>query len=312
MSIVSGFSARNIPFYGLPSSKVVSDAPTAYDAMVLAGLNWNVELQPAYQQVVSIDSEFPHESVTQYREVPDRFLTVRSDTQTVLGNVGKVYRPFQNESAFSFADALPELAGIQFDAAGSYNNDRDIFLTAKIPDGLTVPGTDDAIDLYLLFTNNHAGMGSIQGMVTPIRLACTNMLNLALRNAVSSWKVRHTSTAPEKVEEAIRALGILDAYRAEFEATAALLLETEVNLEGFTTLVDALTDAPRLRTGMLQTWSNSPTVDRRTGWGAINAIGEFMEHERNGKGSLDSRFDSNIDGQTAATRNRALQLLTRR
>lgn len=304
-ALTSGFSARSIPFYGLPSSKVVSDAPTAHDAMVMAGLDWTVGIQPTYQRIM--EGSF-HNG---YRPVPDRFLTVREDTQKVLGTVGKVYTPFQNVDAFSFADGLLGY-GVQFDAAAAYDQDRKFFLTAKLPDGLTVPGTDDALDLYLLFKSSHDGSSAITAMVTPIRLSCTNMMNLALKSAVSKWTARHTSSVTEKAEEAIRTLNIVDAYKLEFEATADLLRQTDVNLEGFTALVDLVVDAPRLRTGMVQTWNNSPTVDRRTGWGAINAIGEFMEHERNGKGSPDSRFDSNIDGQTAATRNRALQLLTRR
>lgn len=306
-SPVSGFSARSLPFHSMPKSSIVSDAPTAAEALTLAGLDWHVDIQPAYQLVTNVDSPAGHV----FREVPNRFLTVRQDTQKVLGSVGKVYQPFQNLEAFNFADGLLGY-GIEYDAAGSYDDDRKIFLTAKLPDGITVDGTDDSLDLYLLFKNSHDGSAAIKAMITPIRLACTNMMNLATRKMVSSWSCRHTSNATERVEEATRTLRIVDAYRTEFSAIATQLRETEMNLDGFTKLVNEVTDAERLRTGMINTFQHSPTVDRTNAWGGLNAIGEFMEWERGGKGSPDSRFDSNIDGQTAATRNRALQLLVRR
>lgn len=301
MPINSGYSAREIPFYGLPSSKIVSAAPTAHDAMVLAGLDWHVDLEPTYQDM--------GEGI--YRPVPDRFLTVRQDTRQVLGNVGKIYTPFQNADAFSFADELLGF-GVEFDAAAAYDNNRKVFLTAKLPNGLTVPDTDDKMDLFLLFKTSHDGSSAITAMITPIRLSCTNMMNLALRSAIGKWTARHTSSVSDRITEATRTLNLVDAYSLEFEATAALLKDIDVNLDGFKSLVEQVTDSPRLQEGMTTTWRTSPTVDRSSGWGALNAIGEYMEHNRGGKGNIDSRFDSNLDGQTANTRNRALQLLVRR
>lgn len=302
MSSVNGFSARNVSFYGLPNSKIISDAPTLHDALDLAGLNWDVELQKSYQYLENDES---------YREVPGKFLTVRSDNQNVLGTVGNNYTIFQNEEAFSFADELLGF-GVQFDAAGSYDNDRKIFLTAKLPDGITVPGTDDNLDLFLLFRTTHDGSGAIQALITPIRLACTNMMPLATRSMISKWSARHTRTVTDRVSEAARTLNLVDQYRTEFLAISQQLRETDVNLDGFIDLIKEVTESDRHHAGMLSTWRNSPTVDRTTGWGAVNAIGEYMEWERGGKGTIESRFESNLDGQTNAIRNRSVQLLLNR
>lgn len=299
-TMTSGFSGRSLSFYGLPNSKIVSGAPSVEDAIKLAGLDWRVGLQ----------------QITQTRsngtvvDVPGRFFTVREDTEAVLGLVGKQYKPFQAEEAFSFADALLGY-GVEFDAAGAYDDDRKFFLTAKLPGGITIQG-EDLIDLYLLFRSTHDGSGAITAMITPVRLACTNMLNLATKSAVSKWSARHTSTASERVDEAARTLRIVEAYTEEFNSIAGQLLSVEMGLDEFTNFVKDVTDAERLQTGMINTWTNSPSVDRSTGWGAINAIGEHMEHMRGGRGGVESRFESNIDGQTAAIRNRATNLLLRR
>lgn len=301
MSDLHGFSARSLPFHSMPKASIVSDAPTAHDALVLAKLDWTVSVQPDYQRLN--DGTF--------RTIPNRFLTVRDDTEKVLGNVGKVYVPSQNETAFAFADALLG-HGIQFDAAGAYANDTKVFLTAKLPNGITVEGTDDSLDLYLLFRNSHDGSSAETAMVTPVRLACTNMMNLATKSAVSQWSCRHTASAEEKRNEAARTLKLVDAYTQEFQAITSQLRDTEVDLAGFERLISEVTTSERNRAGMLDTWKISPTVDRSTGWGAINAIGEYMEHLRGGRQTPDSRFDSNLDGQVANTRNRAVRLLLNR
>lgn len=301
MGVVSGFSARSIPFHSLPSAKIVKDAPTVEDAIKVADLNWTVELEPVYHSTRE----------NGFVKVEDKFLTVRQDTEQVLGSVGKNYRTFQNEDAFDFANELLGM-GVEFDAAGHYDNSRKVFLTAKLQNGITVPGTDDNLDLFLLFKTSHDGSSAITAMITPVRLACTNMMNLASREAISKWSARHTAKASEKIEEAARTLQLVDAYRIEFEKIASQLSAVEVNLEGFESLITQVTSSERLHKGMVQNWNNSPTHNHTSGWDAVNSIGEFLEHERGGRGNAETRFDSNLDGQTSAMRNRAVRLLLNR
>jgi phage/plasmid-like protein (TIGR03299 family) len=297
---ISGFSARSIPFHSLPSAKVVKDAPTVEDAIKLADLDWAVELEPVYHK--QVDETFV--------PVKDRFLTVRQDTQQVLGSVGKNYRTFQNEDAFDFANELLGM-GVEFDAAGHYDDSKKVFLTAKLQNGITVLG-EDKLDLFLLFKTSHDGSSAISAMITPVRLKCTNMMNLASREAVSKWSARHTANAKDKLEQAVETLRLVDAYRVEFAAIAAQLNDVEVSLEGYESLIKQVTPAERLHKGMVNNWNNSPTHGHSTGWDAVNSIGEFLEHERGGRGNVETRFDSNLDGQVAAIRNRAVRLLLAR
>lgn len=297
---IQRFENRSPSFHGLPSSKIVSGAPSAEEAIVLADLDWSVGLEPVHQ--VKLDG-----SVS---AVDGKFLTVRQDTEQVLGVVGKIYAPFQNHEAFTFANGLLG-HGVEFDAAGHYDGSRKVYLTARIPEGIQVAGEED-LDLYLLFKTTHDGSGAIDVMVTPIRPSCTNQFNLILRGAVSRWSARHTRTASERVDEAAKTLGIVDLYRSAFAQTAEQLQSIDMELAEFSEFVKALTPAERLQKGMVETFSTSPTVDRTNAWGAVNAVGEFMEHLRGGRGSIDSRFESNLTGQVAQVRNRAVELLLRR
>lgn len=293
-----GFSGRSVPWMEVGCT-VVEGAPTATEALQLAGLDWTVGLSPVYQKVGE-----------EYREAADYFLTVREDNNHVLGSVGKQYAPFQNADAFAFADELLGY-GVEFEAAGSWQDGAQVYLTAHLPQGIKVEGEED-LDLYLLLRNSHNGSCAITAMITPIRIRCTNMLNLAARSAVSSIKIRHTRTAADRVAEAATALKLVDAYRLEMEEITKSLQEVEVGIEGFEKLLEELTTSDRVKDSMISVWQESPTVDRKTGWGAINAIGEALEYFPARTTGVESRFASNLDGPIARTRSRAAQLLLRR
>lgn len=293
-----GFSGRSVPWMEV-NCTVVEGAPSATEALQLAGLDWTVGLSPVYQKVAD-----------EYRESEEYFLTVRQDNHAVLGSVGKQYAPFQNADAFAFADELLGY-GVEFEAAGSWSNGAQVYLTAKLPAGIKVEGEED-LDLYLLLRNSHNGACAITAMITPIRIRCTNMLNLAAREAVSSVKIRHTRTAADRVAEAATTLRIVDQYRTEMEKITSDLQAVECDIEGFEKLLEELTTSDRVKDSMISVWQESPTVDRKTGWGALNAIGEALEYFPARTTGAASRFASNLDGPIARTRSRAAQLLLRR
>lgn len=297
--IQAGFSGRDLPFYGLPSSKVVSGTRSAEDALKLAGLDWTVGLTESFYRVGD-----------QFVEVEGTRFTYRQDTNHVFGPVGTQYAPFQNADAFGFADELLGF-GVEFDAAVSWHGGAQVALTAKLPNGIRVEGEED-LDLYLLLRNSHNGACAITAMVTPIRISCTNMLNLAAQKAVSSIKIRHTRTAADRISEAMATLRLVDSYTESMQDIAKQLQEVQVGIVEFEELLNEITESNRVKDSMISVWQESPTVDRRTGWGAINAIGEALEYFPARTTGAESRFASNLDGPIARTRNRATELLLRR
>lgn len=294
----SGFSARKLFFHGLPESKQIEGAPTASEALVQAGLDWKVNTKP--MQYLDDDGY----SIN----VPGRFVTVRSDNGTPFAPVGKNYTVLQNSEAFNFADALLGY-GVEYEAAGSWNKGANVFLTAKLPEGIKVQGEED-LDLYLLFRNTHDGSGSVSAMITPLRINCTNQLSIAIRQAVSSWKHRHTSGITKKIDEATSMLNLVDAYKVEFEAITTQLQSNAMSVDEFKGFTSELTQSERLQKGMQENWLTSDTHARTNRWDALNSVTEFVEHQRGGRGSPESRFESNLYGQGATLRNRAVRLLT--
>ncbi len=91
-----------------------------------------------------------------------------------------------------------------------------IFITAKLPDYIRV-GNDDLIEKYLFLTTSHDGSGSITAAFTPIRIVCNNTLNAAMNNKTNTVRIRHTSNAKQRLEQAHKVMGISDMLSAQME-----------------------------------------------------------------------------------------------
>ena len=114
--------------------KVVTDYPTSKEALRFAGLDYTVAKRPLFtydneNQKADGDLEIKIAEVA----VPNYFATIRTDTEQVLGVVGKDYEVVQNTDALSFFDSIVGGDGIQYETAGALGNGERIFITAKLP-----------------------------------------------------------------------------------------------------------------------------------------------------------------------------------
>lgn len=211
----SFFSVKEKAWHGL--GQIVSDYPTSGEAMKFAGLDYTVEKRKLF----TLDSENrmadpENEIIVPEIEVPRYFATVRTDTEQVLGVVGKDYEIVQNVDAFSFFDSIVGGDGIQYETAGALGGGERIFITAKLPSYIKV-GREDLIEQYLFLTTSHDGYGSITAAFTPVRIICNNTLNAAMRNHSNAVKVRHTANAKERLEQAHKVMGISNQLSVQLE-----------------------------------------------------------------------------------------------
>lgn len=202
----SFFSIKEKAWHGL--GKIVQDYPTSSEAIKFAGLDYQVEKRKLFTyDNVNNNGNPDIDIIIPEIEVPNFYATMRTDTEQVLGVVGKDYEVVQNADAFSFFDAIVGGDGIMYETAGALGKGERIFITAKLPDYIKV-GKDDLIEKYLFLTTSHDGFGSITAAFTPIRIVCNNTLNAAFRNCSNSFKIRHTQNAKERLEEAYKVMGI--------------------------------------------------------------------------------------------------------
>ncbi|MNS31717.1 hypothetical protein D3C72_637750 [compost metagenome] len=201
----SFFSVTEKPWHNL--GQIVSEYPTSTEAIVHAGLDYEVIKTPLYTQSAASEKLL----------VPDYFSTLRTDTNEVLGVVGKDYQIVQNKEAFTFFDSIVGGNGILYETAGALGKGERIFITAKLPNYIRV-GKDDLIEKYLFLTTSHDGSGSITAAFTPIRIVCANTLNAALRTQTNTVRIRHTANAKGRLEQAHKVMGISDNLSVQLEA----------------------------------------------------------------------------------------------
>lgn len=209
----SFFSVKEKAWHGL--GQTVRDYPTSREAIAFAGLDYRVEKRKLF----TYDNQnlFGNaDTIAPNIEVPNYYATVRSDTEDVLGVVGKDYEVVQNVDAFAFFDAIASSDGIQYETAGALGKGERIFITAKLPGYIKV-ANDELIEKYLFLTTSHDGYGSITVAFTPIRIVCNNTLNAALKNCSNSIKIRHTANAKGRLEEAHKVLGIANQLSHQLE-----------------------------------------------------------------------------------------------
>jgi hypothetical protein len=97
------------------------------------------------------------------------------------------------------------------ETAGSMRGGADVFVTMKLPTTMLVGGVDE-LDVNIAILNNHIGTRAITGLITPTRIVCANTQRAALANARSSFKIRHTERAADRVHQAREQLGLTSGW----------------------------------------------------------------------------------------------------
>lgn len=211
---MSKYSVNGLP-WASGIGKDVSDCTTAQEVMQKAGLDFYVNKCDLVARMPfsingnnkfnKLGGEFAKDGYI-YRDCPKAYGTYRTDTNTPLGLVKDKYEVIQNIEAFNFFNDAIGLNKAKWDRAGKFGYGHKIFVSAKLPNIITV-GKDE-IDNYLVFSNSHDGSSSINILFSPIRVICTNMLNSALNSSHSYIRIKHTKSARDKIERGSEILKI--------------------------------------------------------------------------------------------------------
>ena len=303
------FSVREVPWHGLGT--IVEETLTAAEAIVAAGLDWDIQLLPS-------EYDFNGERHT----YDGRFITARSDTGAALGSVGRNYVPLQNRDAFTFFDTLVDSGDAKYETAGSLATGKRVWMTAKLPEGVSVGGVDD-VDVYLLLSNSHDGSAAVKAAVTPVRVVCQNTLNFAMAQARKAWSVRHVNGITAKMQEARESLELTFTYMDLWKDHAEALLSRKMSLTRFEVFSDKLVDelsmgdrlADDFRARTRALFAEGVTLENIGGteWAAVNSVSEYFEHMRvDGRTTSDATLKRAWDPSNAAgrARQRAFALLT--
>lgn len=110
------FYVRETPWHGLGTK--VLEAPDSKEALIAAGLDWNVIQEPIYTE--------ENEPISGYKA------NIRDSDRRVLGVVTERYKVVQNREAFAFTDELLG-QGVRYETAGSLQDGKKVWLLAHMP-----------------------------------------------------------------------------------------------------------------------------------------------------------------------------------
>ena len=288
------FVGRERPWHGLGT--MVEEAPDSREALIAAGLDWDVVQKPVFTQ----------DGV----KVPGYFANVRQQDGSILGVVTSRYKVVQNRDAFAFTDALLG-DGVRYETAGSLMGGRKTWILAKLPTRYIIQG--EQILPYLVFSNTHDGSGAIKIAMTPIRVVCNNTLNLALDTADRSWSIHHTGDIAAKLEDARETLFMAEDYMNElgkgFEDLSRKRLTDAAVDEYIKELLPIADDASetteknilRLRKDVATRYYDAPDLQglRKNGYRFINAVSDFATHAapiRRTRNYQENLFNKTMEG----------------
>lgn len=288
------FVGRERPWHGLGT--MVEEAPDSREALIAAGLDWDVVQRPVFTQ----------DGV----KVPGYFANVRQQDGSILGVVTSRYKVVQNRDAFGFTDALLG-DGVRYETAGSLMGGRKTWILAKLPTRYIIQG--EQILPYLVFSNTHDGSGAIKIAMTPIRVVCNNTLNLALDTADRSWSIHHTGDIAAKLEDARETLFMAEEYMNElgkgFEDLSRKRLTDAAVDEFIKELLPIADDASetteknilRLRKDVATRYFDAPDLQglRKNGYRFINAVSDFATHAapiRRTRNYQENLFNKTMEG----------------
>lgn len=208
---------------------------TVIEALEHSHADYQVEMQQVFAVTPAIAQAMEQGSVSTdlilEAMVQNRKATMRMDLNKPLGIVSDSYGIVQNRDAFQFIDVL--CTGGKCDTpiiecAGVLGQGERVFVTAKFPESIKLDNKgDDRVEMYVVFTTSHDGTGSVNCMVTPIRVVCNNTLNMALGRGGNAGKIslRHTSginnrldlMKKENQEFAYKTLNMYNIYKNSLE-----------------------------------------------------------------------------------------------
>ena len=268
------YEERTVPWSGLGTD--ISSARNVDAALSLAGLDWRVAQRP--MNLMGSDEM-----------IPGYYANVRTSDDEILGIVGKRYSIVQNEEAFSFMDELIS-EGVSLQMAGTFRGGRGVWVLAKLPQMYFLSG--DKVDPYIVFINSHDGSGGVRVAMTPIRVYCSNMLNLSMRRAQRTWSVRHSGDIKGKLTEArdtlFRASSYMEALKDETDELNKILLRAGEAEDIVNKLIPVTADMGDrmqenrldLRADILTRYHEAPDLDcmDKSGLRLLHAISDHATH----------------------------------
>lgn len=281
---------NEVPWHGLGT--YVENAPTTAEMIKLAGLDWTVSLREMRLENGLV--------------VPDYQALTRDSDDTVLDVVGSAYKPTQISEIFSFLNEFVEAGGATMETAGSIHNGKFVWGLVKLNESFKMDKQDEVRGYLLALIPFRRGV-SLKFKMTNVRTVCQNTIAMALASSGAQYSMNHRLVFDDKIiKEAKETIGIARDQFGEFERNARLLQKLNISREDSIRLLAPIYQPNKTPEVILNDFEkegsrtmkrlvneilvDAPGADPGTGWGLLNAVTYYADHEASR--SVDNRLDS--------------------
>jgi phage/plasmid-like protein (TIGR03299 family) len=277
-----------------------------------SGMDWQIREAPVRYMTESAGGLGAIESF------PENKVLFRSDTNMPLSVVSQRYKVVQPSEILEFYRDLTEVSGFELETAGILKGGRKLWALARTGQSSTLKG-NDVSNAYVLLATACDGTLATTAQFTSIRVVCNNTLAVALGGSTGAVKVPHnTSFDPQSVK---RQLGISVAtwdsfmYRMKGLSERKVMTHEAANyIHRVFSNLDKTTSQNTNERAMAKVMTlfdghgkgAELASSKGTAFGLLNAVTEFVDHERRAMSS-DHRLESAWFGQGAALKEKALE-----
>ena len=250
----------------------------------------------------------------------DQKVLYRSDTKAPLSVVSGRYQVVQPKAVLEFYRDLTEISGFELETAGVLKEGKKFWALAKTGKETVLKG-NDVVKSYILLATSCDGTLATTATPTTIRVVCNNTLTVALNGASSAIKVPHsTSFDPQAVKKQLGiAVSQWDSFMYRMRTLSERKIKSHESMNFFLKVMCnsdsqldpslGLQNERALKTVQALYDGKGHGADLAsasgTAWGLLNAVTEFVDHERRAR-NQENRLDSAWFGQGAALKQRAL------
>lgn len=287
---------------------------TAKEVLETSGLNWPVTGEPIYLST--------GEQIAGHKAI------VRGgEKRMVLAVAKEGYRIIPNHEALDLCDKVVGEGSAYYESAGELKGGRKIYVNLRLPANQFIDIAGDKLEQRLLMATSHDGSMLLTMKCVTIRVVCQNTLSAALREMGNEFKIRHTGNAGDKIKAAREALGLASAYFDNLKGLLQKLDASKFSKDEMAKLTLELvpkkedgqrsTRGDNLRDKLIYLFESGTGNDGQTRWDALNAVTEFVDHERSGRAGdagenekASNRLESVLFTSGATLKQKAFDILT--
>ncbi len=267
---------------------------------------------------------------------PDRHVLYRSDTRAPISVVSKYYNVVQPAEILDFFAELVKHNGFSMETAGALDGGKRVWALARVNDGAQILDTD-LIRPYVLLATSYDASLSTTAKFTSVRVVCHNTLTMAAGHAGQGQSEKDLEGATVRIPHSAKFdatatrldLGIVFDQWERFLATSRKLARVPVDKAFAHAMLKMLLPVPAPTTegrraprpvedskafrSIMTLFEgagvgSSLTEANGTAWGLLNAVTEYVDHER---GRDDTRQASAWFGAGEGLKNEAFAIIER-